>query len=64
LVYRFRVMQIRTLVSYITRALIPLDLPIDILLIISKLCCDDPMFSKIEDKCVITMERIHRIYKQ
>jgi hypothetical protein len=62
LLYRFRVMQIRTLVSYITRALVPLDFPIDILIIISNLCCDDPMFTNIHDKCVMTIERIYRIY--
>jgi hypothetical protein len=57
-IQRFRVVQVCTLSSYITRALASFDLPVDVYLILIGWCVADPIFWKIQQLCARTVLRV------
>lgn len=62
LLVRFRTVQIRTLTSYVTRAMVSLRLPVEVLLHILSFCIDDPLFKTVDTTCIGAIQYVYGVY--
>jgi hypothetical protein len=63
IIRRFRIVQIRTLASYIARAFIPWDAPVYIIMILFEQCVDDPLYKEVRGLCLRTIQNVYDVRK-